>query len=60
MKCEICEYEYSIPFVEILSKHRCSCGKYSKVCYECICSKNLLCKSCKRNLKINIIIDEDS
>lgn len=62
MKCENCGYQdqqvpAGIYYIEHFFYSTCSCGDRNVVCGTCIGIKDLLCKSCKRDVKINEIIE---
>lgn len=59
MKCENCGHKTFIKrsVIELLYIKHCSCGNKIAVCSDCII-KSLLCKSCKRNSKINQLLNE--
>ena len=61
MKCDNCGYKAQqvppgIHYIEHFFYNNCSCGDKSVVCGKCITIKGLLCKTCKRDVKIEKIL----
>jgi hypothetical protein len=49
-----------IMYIEYFFRNECSCGTENPICPQCLSSnshRNEHCKSCKRDIKINEVLD---